>query len=259
MAEKLLEIKNLNISYGEEDVLKNISVSLSEGETICIVGESGSGKTTLLRAICAMDNVHVTSGSVSFRGQNIFEIDKKTQRRLLGHDIGMILQNPAGSFNPIRRFDLQFKETFRAHNLPYDEDRICDMFEKVGLTDGKKILKSRPYEMSGGMNQRIAIAITMLLSPGLLLCDEVTSALDVTSANAIVRTLREYRREQNVGILMVTHHLGIAQEMADHIGIMKTGRIIEYGSCEEIFKFPQEEYTAQLIKDVPKLLGKNNE
>lgn len=129
----------------------------------------------------------------------------------------------------------------------------------MGLTNGEEILTSRPYEMSGGMNQRIAIASTMLLEPKLLLCDEPTSALDVTSAGLVVELLCRYRKKYNVGILMVTHNLGIAYQMADTIGIMRSGRMVEYGAAREIFHHPKEEYTKQLLHDVPKLAGYRNE
>ncbi len=255
MSEILLNVNSLSAGYGERNVIEDIDFSISRGEIVCIVGESGSGKSTLLKTICGFENVYINSGSVSFKGQQISDLNPKKRRALMGNGIGIIPQNPAGSFNPLRRFDAQFKETFLSHKMPYEESRILDIFEKVGLSGGKEILRSRPYEMSGGMNQRIAIAAAMLLEPELLLCDEATSALDVTTASAIVDLLCDYRDEKNVGILMVTHNLGIARKMADHTGIMQNGRFIEYGSRDEIFTSPKMEYTKRLIEDVPKLAG----
>ena len=132
-------------------------------------------------------------------------------------------------------------------------DEVAEMLQVLGLTDGKRALDSRPYELSGGMNQRMAIATTMLLDPNLLLCDEVTSALDVKTAKIVVEQLLEINRLKNTSILMVTHHLGIAAKMADHIGIMKNGRMIEYGEAASVLENPQCEYTRQLLRDVPKL------
>lgn len=171
----------------------------------------------------------------------------------MGTGIGLIPQDPQASFNPIRKLDVQFREALAGHDLPYDEDRIDEMLRKIGLQHGKAVLKNRPFELSGGMNQRIAIAAAMLFEPRLLLCDEATSALDVTTAGAVVEELLKIRETNGTSILLVTHHLGIARKMADNIGIMKDGRIIEYGNTEKIFDSPQNEYTKKLIRDVPRL------
>ena len=171
----------------------------------------------------------------------------------MGPGIGLIPQDPGTSFNPIRRFDVQFKEALQSHGLPYDENAIVGMLRTIELEDAKAVLRNRPYEMSGGMNQRIAIAAAMMFRPRLLMCDEATSALDVTTAGAVVGELVRIRKEQGTAILMVTHHLGIAQRMADHVGIMRKGAMIEYGTVRDIFENPQNEYTKRLITDVPKL------
>ena len=260
MAEKLLEITDLSVDYGADTVVRNVSLSIGRGEIGCIVGESGSGKTTLLKAICGVEpQVHIGSGRVCFDGREVSAMSPKERRQMLGHEIGVISQNPSGSFNPLRKFDVQFKETMQSHGMEYNWQEILDLFERIGLEDGASILKSRPFEMSGGMNQRIAIAAVMLLQPKLLLCDEPTSALDVTSANLVVDLLCECRKVRNVGILMVTHNLGIAQKMADCVGIMKAGELIETQCCCDIFKAPQKAYTKQLIADVPKLVGCEHE
>ena len=253
MSEYLLKINDLSASYGDEDIVKEVSLCMQPGEVVCIVGESGSGKSTLIKAIHGMSGVGITGGTIVFDDADITALPARDRRKLMGTGIGLIPQDPQASFNPIRKLDVQFREALTGHDLPYDEDRIDEMLRKIGLQHGKAVLKNRPFELSGGMNQRIAIAAAMLFEPRLLLCDEATSALDVTTAGAVVEELLKIRETNGTSILLVTHHLGIARKMADNIGIMKDGRIIEYGNTEMIFDSPQNEYTKKLIRDVPKL------
>ena len=253
MSDYLLKINDLSASYGDGDVVKCVRFRMMPGEIVCIVGESGSGKSTLIRAIHGMNDLLITGGNIVFDGADLTSLSLKERRRLMGSDIGLIPQDPGASFNPIRKLNVQFKEALAGHNMAYDEDRIDKVLRKIGLQQGKAVLKSRPFELSGGMNQRIAIAAAMLFEPKLLLCDEATSALDVTTAGAVVEELLQIRKTNGTAILLVTHHLGIARKMADHIGIMKGGKLIEYGSTEKIFESPENEYTMKLIQDVPKL------
>ena len=253
MSDFLLNIKDLSASYGEGDIIKDVSFGMAPGEIICIVGESGSGKSTLIKAIHGMGDLIITGGSISFDGVDLATMRAKDRRKLMGSGIGLIPQDPAASFNPIRKFDVQFKEALAGHDMPYDEDRIDGILKKIGLQHGKAVLTNRPFELSGGMNQRIAIAAAMMFEPRLLLCDEATSALDVTTAGAVVEELLKIRESNGTAILLVTHHLGIAKKMADNIGIMKGGKLIEYGKTEKIFESPENEYTRKLIRDVPRL------
>lgn len=234
----ILKVKGLSASYGDENVIEDISFEAEAGEIICIVGESGSGKSTLLKAIHGFDRVQITAGEVEL-SDNIIP--------------GVVPQNPGGAFNPIRTYKAQIMETLKSNRINRNPDEVAQTLQMLGLADSKRVLESRPYELSGGMNQRMAIATTMLLDPGLLLCDEVTSALDVKTASIVVEQLLEINRIKKTAILMVTHHLGIASKMADHIGIMKNGKILEYGEAEAILNDPQDEYTKQLLRDVPKL------
>lgn len=247
----VLQLKNLSVSYGLDAVVSDVSLSMKKGEILCIVGESGSGKSTLIRAIHGLENATVTAGEVVLFGKDCKT--KKEKQALMGTEVGLIPQNPGGSFNPLRPFEKQFREAFAGCGKQFDKEQIVETFEKVGLKDGKSILKSRPYEMSGGMNQRIAVAFSFVLKPHLLLCDEATSALDVTTAQLVVKELKDLRNENDTAILMVTHHLGIAKSMADHVAIMKDGKILEYGTVDEIFLDPKCEYTKNLLCDVPKL------
>lgn len=256
MSEPLLQINNICVAYhdhNEGEVVSDINITMNAGEILCIVGESGSGKSTLVKAIHGVGRAKVSAGEIIFEGRNMATLTPAERRRLMGPGIGLIPQNPYASFNPIRKYNVQIKEALAAHDMPYEEEKILQVFEKIGLEEGKRILSSRPYELSGGMNQRIAVAIAMIFEPRLLMCDEPTSALDVTTEGMVVEELLKLRQEQNTAILMVTHNLGIAAHMADKIAIMKDGHMIEYGSAETIFKSPGEEYTRELMEDVPRL------
>ena len=255
MSDALLKIESLSATYDIDlpEVVTDVSFEVAPGEIVCIVGESGSGKSTLVKAIHGLGGLIITGGKVFFDGKDLAEMDGKERRKLMGTGIALIPQDPAASFNPIRKYDKQFKEALAGHGMDYDEDMIADMLERIGIKDGKAVLASRPYELSGGMNQRVAIAAAMMFEPKILLCDEATSALDVTTAGAVVDELMKIRDQNNTAILMVTHHLGIAKRMADSIGIMKNGRLVEYGSSKHIFESPEDEYTKNLMRDVPRL------
>ena len=253
MSDTILKITSLSAAYSDNNAMEDITFDIPAGSIVCIVGESGSGKSTLVKAIHGMSDLRITGGSIIFDGKDITHLSYTEKRKLMGTGIALIPQNPTASFNPIRKYDVQFKEALAAHDMTYNEEEIAARLAKIGLSDGKAVLKNRPYELSGGMNQRIAIAAAMMFEPKLLMCDEATSALDVTTAGAVVDELLKIRDEHGTAILMVTHHLGIAKRMADSIGIMKAGRMVEYGTAEKIFEAPEDEYTRKLIHDVPRL------
>ena len=196
MQDRILEIKDLQIAYDEELAVKGASLFVERGEVLCIVGESGSGKSTVIKAIIGNKQVKVKGGEILFEGENLVPMKKAVRQKLLGTRIGLIQQNPAGAFNPIRKFNIQFKETLKSHMIPFIKEKLDQLFVTLGLKNTTGILKSRPYEMSDGMNQRIAIAAAMLMDPELLLCDEITSALDVTTAISVTdELLREITRK----------------------------------------------------------------
>ena len=255
MAKRLLDIKDLQVAYEEIEAVKGASLYVEKGEVLCIVGESGSGKSTLIRAITG-SSVITVKGSILLEGEDLVPMKKRERQKLLGTKVGLIQQNPAGAFNPIRTFDKQFKETLKSHDIAFDNEKLDQLFVTLGLKDTQGILKSRPYEMSGGMNQRIAIAAAMLMDPGLLICDEITSALDVTTAIAVTDELLRLKNEKGTTIILVTHNLGIAANIADKIAIMSKGEVIEFGSAKQVLHDPQREYTRNLLRDVPKLMEK---
>ena len=259
MAEPVLMIRDLTASYGKERILSGVSLSVNPGEVLCIAGESGSGKTSLLSAICGNPELFVESGIITFQGKELTALSGAERRRLMGAGIGLIPQNPAGSFNPLRRLEVQFRETLDSHGIPFDREEILATFSSIGLAEPEKLLRSRPYELSGGMNQRIAIAFAMLLKPALLLCDEVTSALDVTTAITVIEELQRLQREQKMTMLFVTHHLGLARRIADRIAVMVRGEIVETGTAEEVLTVPTHAYTKKLLADVPRMTGVTRE
>jgi ABC-type dipeptide/oligopeptide/nickel transport system ATPase component len=246
------KIQNLSVSY-DETVIKGLNLDIYEGEILCIVGESGSGKSTLLKAVTGVGDSRVDEGKILFKDVDITGLRERERSRMLGTEIGYIQQNPAGAFNPIRKFDKQFRETFKSSGLEMDYDKIGKVFSVLGLRDVDKLLQSRPYEMSGGMNQRIAIAAVMVLEPKILLCDEITSALDVSTSMKVCNELKKINEVLKTTIVMVTHSLGVASKLADRIVIMKDGKIVEQGNQLEVLTSPCNEYTKQLLRDVPRL------
>lgn len=256
----LLEMKDLRVSYGEREALHGFSLELSPGEIHVIAGESGSGKSTILKALLGLTsyNAEVTGGSISFDGKDVLALSDKQRGELLGDEIGLIAQNPAASFNPLRTFRAQFAETLESHDRTLDEHEVYHVFKTLGLPTDGRVLDSCPYEVSGGMCQRVAIALLMLLKPRLLLCDEVTSALDVTTQKQVADELLRLREETGMGILLVTHNLGLAAYMADTISILQNGDCVEAGSvgghyrnAPGVLSNPQHAYTKKLLHDVP--------
>ena len=247
--EPVLEIRDLSLSYGDSDIVRHASLSMLPGEIVCIAGESGCGKSTLLKAIHGMDAVNVTGGDIYYNGSRLTDMNGKERRRLMG----LIPQNPQGSFNPLRTFEKQMRETMVSHGLTFDAEEMVTLMESMGLAEGRKLLKSRPYELSGGMNQRVAIVFSLLLKPRVLLCDEITSALDVTSGKLVIDEVESYAARSGAAILMVTHHLGIAERIADTVAVMNFGEIVEYGSTRQVLYHPQDSYTKMLLEKIPRI------
>ena len=249
----LLEIKDLSVSYGDRDMISGINMSVEKGDIVCLAGESGCGKSTLLKSIMNLPvlQTEITKGEIIFDGVNVDDIPLKERLRSAGTHIGMVQQNPNGAFNPLRTYKAQFAETMKSHDMEYDEDKILRAFESLNLSEGERILKSRPYEMSGGMNQRIVIAMSMLLKPKLLLCDEPTSALDVTTQKQVIEEIMKLRDENDTAVLLVTHNMGVVSMMADHVGIMYAGHIVEYGEKNKVLKCPAHPYTGALLSAIP--------
>lgn len=259
MNREILNLKNLSVSYGDINILKDIDLSLKKGEILGIVGESGSGKSTLIKSIMGiLDENASIDGEINFEGKDLASLSLKDYRKIKGKEISMIFQNPTEYFNPTRKISKQFIETIRSHNDISKQEiqkKSINTFKFLGLQDGKKIWNSYPFELSGGMNQSVAIALSIMLEPKILLADEPTSALDVTVQAQVVKELLKLRQKLNTSIILVTHNIGVASYMSDNIGVMYGGRIIEYGESEELINNPKHPYTKMLINSVPVING----
>ena len=256
----MLEIKNVTISYGDRPTVKNFSMALKKGEIASIVGESGSGKTTVIRAVLGLlpGGGKVTEGDILFEGKSLLENTAEEWRNLRGTDMSMIFQDSGAMLNPIRKIGSVFVEYIRTHEkisrkAAWEKGR--EMLEQMRLPSSDNIMKSYPFQLSGGMRQRVGIAMAMTFQPKLLLADEPTSALDVTTQAQIVRQMMELRDEWGTSIIMVTHNLGVAAYMSDQILIMKEGQIADTGSRDQILKGGRSIYTQELLEAVPSLGG----
>ena len=256
----ILEVRNLSAGYGRTPVLKGISFSLYPAEILCLVGESGSGKSTLLKAILGSDAaLTVTGGEIILKGVSLRTLSPKQRKAACLEAMGMVYQNPGSSFNPIRSYRKQFIETLKSHGLYNPADffsRTEAVFDRLGLPDAEKLLSLCPYEMSGGMNQRIALALTLLLKQDILLGDEPTSALDTIIQLQVADELKKLKVHSGVSQIIVTHNLALAAWLGDRIGVMKNGELIETGTAREITTRPVYAYTKSLLAAIPSLDGK---
>ena len=252
----MLELKNVTISYKDWPTVKNFDLSLGQGKICSIVGESGSGKTTVIRAVLGLlgGGGKVTGGDILFEGRSLLSNTKEEWRKLRGTDISMIFQDSGAMTNQTRVIGKQFVEYICTHERVSKKEaweRGIEMLERMRLPSGDNIMKSYPFQLSGGMRQRVGIAMAMTFQPKLLLADEPTSALDVTTQAQIVRQMMELRDAYKTSIIMVTHNLGVAAYMADHI----VGTIVDAGDREQILRHSQSEYTKNLLDAVPSLGG----
>lgn len=255
----LLEINNLNINCSDKTVLRNINLNLDAGEILAIVGESGSGKSTLLKAIIGIlpTGWRCMTGEVLFAGSDLLKMDNKKLRAIRGAQLGMVFQNSAAALCPLRSIGAQLEESLRAHGWQNKQEiytAAMERFRTLELSEPERIWRSYPFELSGGMSQRVAIAMAALLKPGVLLADEPTSALDIISQARIMRELGNLQAELNMAIIFVTHNIGLSAKFADRIAVMQQGQIVECDTAAQIVNRPQAEYTRALINAVPKII-----
>ena len=258
----MLRIQDVSVTYGKNpaSAVQDINLEMKKGEIISIVGESGSGKTTVIRAVlgCLPGGGHVSRGDIRFEGKSLLQYSKDQWRKLRGTEISMIFQDSGAMINPIRKIGAQYVEYIRTHQkIPKKEayEKCLEMLEKMGLPEADNIMKSYPFQLSGGMRQRVGIAMAMTFQPRLLLADEPTSALDVTTQAQIVRQMMELREKYDTSILVVTHNLGVAAYMADKILVMKDGRVVDTGTREELLRHTGNTYTKKLLDSVPSIGG----
>ncbi len=259
MMSNILEYRNVDIHYGKKQVIENVSLSMKPGEILGIVGESGSGKSTLIRAAMGLlgEGGTVIQGQILYQGTNttidMTQIHGEEMRRLRGAEIAMIFQNAGASLCPIRTIEEQLYEAVLEHeSISKGEirDRALELFEQLRFTNGEQILKSYPFEFSGGMNQRVGIVLAMVLRPRLLLADEPTSALDVTVQLQVLREMKKLRDMYGTSIVLVTHNIGVVNYLTDHVAVMHQGKLVEYGTKEDVLNHPQDAYTKKLIGSV---------
>lgn len=266
----LLEVKNLETSFftdaGEVKALNGVSFNVESGKVLGIVGESGSGKSVTAYSIMQIleTNGKIEKGSIKFDGQELVGSDEKTMQKIRGNKISIIFQDPMTCLNPTYTIGRQLTEGILLHtkrNKKEAEARALEMLEMVNVNEPKKRLKQYPFELSGGMRQRVMIAMALACEPDILIADEPTTALDVTIQAQILDVMQQLQRELGMAIIMITHDLGVIAQICDEVIVMYAGRICEQGTVDEIFYNPKHEYTKGLLESLPSVttLGKQLE
>ena len=245
---------NVSITYGAEQAVRDVSFSVRNGEVFAIVGESGSGKSTLIRAAFGMLKNATISGQILLNGTDISTLSDKGWRQMRGMSTSMIFQNPSAYLNPARTVENHFKDLLRAHDEPYDVNRVLHMLQLVHLKEGERILQSYPFQLSGGMQQRLAIALSLILKPDIVFADEPTSALDMLVQSSVLDLLKEVTQALGATVILVTHNIKAAARIADRIGVMNKGHLVEMGDTEEVMAHPKDDYTRILLDSVMKVV-----
>ena len=256
----MIKIDNLSVSFGDVRAVSGVSFEINKGEILGVVGESGSGKSVTALTLMGLvsESASVTGGQVTFDGEILLTAgkprNKALYRRYQGERMSMIFQEPMTSLNPTKRVGAQVTEMLKLHTALNREEmkkRVLESFESVGLGNAEKVYSSYPHQLSGGMRQRVMIAMAVILHPDLIVADEPTTALDVTVQNQIIKLLKQINSEQRNSMLFITHDLNLARRICDRVAVMKDGRIVEIGNTEDIFENPKDEYTRRLIDAVP--------
>ena len=260
--EKLLEIKNLETAFRIKDdyfnAVDKVSLDLYRNEVLAIVGESGCGKSTLATTIMRLHNENLTksTGEIIFNGKNILDLTEDEMNKIRTKDIGMIFQDPLSSLNPLHKIGKQIEEALIYHTELSAEERqkrVIELLTQVGIPNPERCAKQYPHELSGGMRQRVMIAMAMSCKPSVLIADEPTTALDVTIQAQILDLIKGLQAEMHAGIILITHDLGVVAEMADRVAVLYAGEVVEIGTAEQIFKNPQHPYTRSLLRSIPQI------
>jgi glutathione transport system ATP-binding protein len=264
-AAPLLSVRDLTVTFGGFTAAEAVSFDIYPGETVAVVGESGSGKSvtalSIMRLVTIGSQARVAAGQILFRQSDGSMIDLATQpesvmREIRGSQISMVFQEPMTSLNPLYSIGNQVTEALMLHQglrRSAASHRAVELFERVKIPGAKRLLKFYPHQVSGGMRQRVMIAMALSCRPTLLIADEPTSALDVTIQAQILALLRDVQREFGVAVMLITHDMGVVAEIADRVVVMSQARVIETGSVFDIFEFPQQPYTEALLAAVPRL------
>ncbi|WP_284141518.1 ABC transporter ATP-binding protein [Virgibacillus sp. LDC-1] len=266
---ELLRVENLSVDFQKEKgfirAIDNISFEVYPGETVCIVGESGSGKSVTSLSIMRLleyENGKIANGEILFNDQNLVEMSQEQMRQVRGNDISIIFQEPMTALNPVFTIGKQLIESIVSHkHVPKKVawEQACELLALVGINDVNVRMKQYPHELSGGMRQRVMIAIALACNPKLLIADEPTTALDVTIESQILTLLNDLKNKVHMSIVLITHDMGVAAEVADRIVVMYAGKIVEQGTVYQIFDEPTHPYTKGLLQSIPNESGPREE
>ncbi|MCL1834957.1 MAG: ABC transporter ATP-binding protein [Oscillospiraceae bacterium] len=261
MEENLLEIRDLAVEYHTDDdviyAVNNIDLTVKKGETLGLVGETGAGKTTIAKSILRILpplQAKLMSGEIIFDGQDVLKLSEKEMRKIRGNRIAMIFQDPMTALNPIETVGYQIAEAIKQHNKIHRSEadkRACDMLEMVGIPMDR--FDEYPHQFSGGMKQRVVIAMALACNPGLLLADEPTTALDVTIQAQVLDMMRSLRTRLDTSVILITHDLGVVADFCDSVAVTYAGEIVERGTARHVFKSPGHPYTLGLFGSLPRL------
>ena len=264
--EVVLSVKDLRINFraygGLVQAVRGISFDLHRGETLAIVGESGSGKSVSIRAIMGIlaNNAIIAEGSIMYDGMDLTKLTEDQFHEIRGNRIGLIFQDPLSALNPIMKIGNQITESLRLNrHMKKDEAKkvALELMKSVGIPHAEKRFDQYPFQFSGGMRQRIVIAIALAGDPEILICDEPTTALDVTVQAKILELINQIKKERNLSVIFITHDLGVVANMADRVNVMYAGKVVETGTAEEIFFEPAHPYTWALLNSMPDLHTKD--
>lgn len=261
--ETIVSVKNLEVQFSVRNriltAIRNISLDIYKGETIAIVGESGSGKSVFTKCLVGMleENGKVSNGQILYSGVDLAKFQTNQEwRAIRGKRISTIFQDPMTSLNPLRRIGSQIAEVIRLHrglDKEYAKAEAISLLKRVGISDAEKRYNDYPFQYSGGMRQRVVISIALACAPDILICDEPTTALDVTIQAQILALIKELKKEYGFTVIFITHDLGVVAEIADRVAVMYAGQIVEYGTVDDIYYDPKHPYTWALLSSLPQL------
>lgn len=258
----LLRIENLSVAFTGQTVVKNVSFSVSAGQTLALVGESGSGKSVTAHSILKLlpyPNASHPGGKIFYNGQNLLNLSEQALQKIRGNHIGMIFQEPMAALNPLHTVEKQITEVLRLHkylNTQQCREKTLALLEKVQIVNPEQRLSSYPHELSGGQRQRIMIAMALACEPAVLIADEPTTALDVTVQRQILQLLKDLQRSNKMALILITHDLEMVRHYSDHVCVMRHGEIVEANTCATLFSAPTHSYTRELLDSRPKGLPK---
>lgn len=267
-SKRLLSVENLKVSFftghGENQAVRDVSFHLDEGETLGIVGESGSGKSVTAKSILSLIQPpgKIISGDIVYKDQSLLELTEKQWQKIRGNEIAMVFQDPMTSLNPVKTIGYQMSEIIRRHRgLSKQEARkeSANMLAKVGITDPERRLDQYPHEFSGGMRQRVMIAMALSCQPELLIADEPTTALDVTIQAQILDLIEDIKEKTNTSVILITHDLGVVAQVCTRVIVMYGGTIMEEASVEDLYRNPSHPYTQGLLQSLPARVSGDNE